>query len=303
MLSPQTAAASVRRGLETCAGVIIPSLLPFFFASNIISALSLPELLAFKSSRLMNRLFGLPGQACAPLILGLCGGYPIGAACLADAVRRGQLSAESASRLLPIVNNTGPAFIVGTAGSAVFGSAKVGALLYLSHVVAVFLASVFIFREKNTVFVKNEPVFDDFELSKIIPDSVKSSVVSVINICGFVVFFSIISGFLEDFGILGYLSEKISHFFGFDLHFSKSLLLGILELGNGIASMSGLFSSPKNLALASFLLGFGSLSVHCQTLAVVSGTEIKCARHFAGRILLGSLSALFTYTLSLFLKI
>lgn len=303
MVSPQTASCAVRRGLDTCAGVIIPSLLPFFFASNIISALSLPELLACKASRLMNRLFALPGQASAPLILGLCGGYPIGAASLADAVRRGQLSAKEASRLLPVVNNTGPAFIVGTAGSAVFGSAKIGALLYLSHVVAVFLATVFIFREKNTVFVQKMPVLDDFKLSEIIPESVRKSVISVINICGFVVFFSIISGFLDNFGILGYLSARISHIFGFDMHFCESYLLGILELGSGIASMSGLFPSPKNLALASFLLGFGSFSVHCQTLAVVSGTNIKCARHFAGRILHGSLSAVFTYTLSLLLKI
>lgn len=62
--------------------------------------------------------------------------------------------------------------------------------------------------------------------------------------------------------------------------------------------MSGLSPTPLNLALASFILGFGGLSVHCQTISVLEGTNMKCARHFTGRILHGALSALFTFTVS-----
>lgn len=303
MLSPATAAQAVRQGLGTCAGVIVPSLLPFFFASNLISALGLPGLLAAKSAGLLQRYLGISGHACAPLLLGLCGGYPIGAAALAEAVRRGELGAEEASRLLPKVNNTGPAFIIGAAGSAVFGSTKIGALLYASHIVAAFAAS-FLFSTKNEAFlIKNEQFLPDFEFSEILPDCVKKSVLSVINICGFVVFFTIITAFFEQFGVFTYLAGEMSVRLGAELHFCRSLLLGILELGSGIASMSGLSPAPANLALASFILGFGSLSVHCQTLAVVSGSNIKCARHFAGRIFHGAFSALFTYVVSMLFRI
>ena len=303
MFSPATAAQAVRQGLSTCAGVIIPSLLPFFFASNLISALGLPALLAAKSAWLMQRVLGLPGQACAPLLLGLCGGYPIGAASLAEAVRRGELSADEASHLLPGVNNTGPAFIIGTAGSAVFADGKTGVLLYVSHIVAAIAATILISGKNKAFLIKNEPFLTDFEFAEILPDCVKKSVVSVINICGFVVFFSIITAFLEHFGIFTFLAGELSAGLGLELHFCQSLLRGLLELGSGIASMSGLSPTPTNLALASFILGFGSLSVHCQTLAVVSGTNIKCARHFAGRIFHGALSALFTYVVSMAIRI
>ncbi|MBR4952936.1 MAG: hypothetical protein IKZ30_00315, partial [Oscillospiraceae bacterium] len=87
-----------------------------------------------------------------------------------------------------------------------------------------------------------------------------------------------------------------------EIAFVRSLLVGILELGSGIGSMSGLLNTPLNLALASFILGFGSLSVHCQTLAVLSGTKIKCARHFVGRILIGLVSAFITLAFSTLLQ-
>lgn len=293
----------MRRGLGTCAGVIIPSLLPFFFISGIISALGLPRLLAVKSAGLMQRLLGVSGHACTPLLLGLTGGYPIGAASVAELVRSGQISPAEGERLLPGVNNTGPAFIIGTAGSAVFGLSSAGLLLYLSHAAASVAATV-LFSGKNEPFlIKNEHFLPVFEFSEILPDCVKKSVSSVINICGFVVFFSIITAFLEHFGIFTYLAGEMSARMGLELHFCRSLLTGLLELGSGIASMKGLSPTPINLALASFILGFGSLSVHCQTLAVIAGTKMKCARHFAGRIFHGAFSALLTYVFSMLFKI
>ncbi len=301
-LSPETAAGAVRRGLGTCAEVIIPSLLPFFFASNLLSALGLPQLLAAKCGGAFHRL-GLPVEACTPLLLGLCGGYPIGAATLAESVRRGELSPEEASRLLAGVNNTGPAFIIGAAGSAVFGSSALGGLLYISHALAAMAVLALSLPKHSSFSAKTGAFSSDFDFPLILPDCVKKSITSVINICGFVVFFSIITAFSEHFGAFTFLAGEMSAHLGAELHFCQSLLRGLLELGSGIASLNGLSPSPANLALASFILGFGSLSVHCQTLAVVSGTEIKCARHFAGRIFHGALSALFTYGVSMLIRI
>ena len=63
----------------------------------------------------------LPPEAAAPFLLGLCGGYPAGAEAVAGLVRDGTLRPEEGARLLPVCNNTGPGFIVGVAGAAVFG--------------------------------------------------------------------------------------------------------------------------------------------------------------------------------------
>ena len=74
-----------------------------------------------------------------------------------------------------------------------------------------------------------------------------------------------------------------------------------MELGSGIAAFSGMAPTPVTLAGAAFLLGWGGLSVHAQTLGAVAGTDIKCARHLTGRALCGIFAAVFTYGGAFFL--
>lgn len=93
---------------------------------------------------------------------------------------------------------------------------------------------------------------------------------------------------------MGTLSARL----GLELHFARALCTGVLELGTGIGAMQGLTPTPGNLALAAFLIGWGGVSVHCQTAAVIAGTDIKSARHTAGRLLHGVISALCMWVLA-----
>ena len=120
----------------------------------------------------------------------------------------------------------------------------------------------------------------------------------MLGICGFVVCFSVVTGFLESAGVFSAASSALSGLFAVQPDFVRTLLTGFLELGGGIAALRSLSPSPVNLALASFLLGFGGLSVHCQTLAAVADAQIATGRHFFGRLLHGLLSALFTLFLA-----
>lgn len=302
---PAVAAEGARKGLALCAGSIIPSLLPFFVLSGLLSALGLPRLLGQSAEGPMRRLFRVSGAGSTPLLMGLIGGYPVGAGAVAELVSSGTISREEGARLLPFCNNTGPAFIIGAVGAGVFGSGSTGALLYLCHVLAALVVGL-LFARGRTAQCTTAPIpalLPAPSLPQALPGAVKNAALNTVYICGFVVFFSVIVSLLEHLGIFGALAGNMATRFGLELRFCRAALTGFLELGSGVGALTGLPSTPKNLALSSFILGFGGLSVHCQTLAAIDGSNIKCARHFAGRILLGSLSALFTYTLSLFLKI
>ena len=85
----------------------------------------------------------------------------------------------------------------------------------------------------------------------------------------------------------GFLAARL----GLGLRFSRALLSGLLELGNGVSALHGLDAAPRNLALSAFLLGFGGLSVQCQTLAAIEGTGMGAWRGFTGKLLHGALSA------------
>lgn len=291
---PSDAAACARKGLAVCARTIVPSLLPFFVLSGLFSALGLPRAMAGKAEPLMRRAFGVSGNACAPLLMGLTGGYPAGAAAVAGLVRTRGISSAEGERLLPFCNNTGPAFIIGAAGVGVFGSVKWGFLLYACHILAAICVGLLFSSRNTTDTVRGSPTAAK-SLAQALPESMRSAVAATLNICGYVVFFSVVTGLLETLGLFSALAGALSVKLGLELRFCRSLLTGLLELGSGIVSMEGLAPTGPNLALAAFILGFGGLSVHCQTLAVVADTKMRCVRHFAGRILHGVLSAVFAY--------
>lgn len=297
ILAPADAADGVRSGLELCAQTIIPSLLPFFVLSGLICELGLPRLLSRAAARPMGALFGVSGAGCVPFVLGLTGGYPVGAAAVARLVRGGELSPREGERMLPFCNNTGPAFILGAAGSGVFASARCGALLYLSHILAAAAVGVIFSRGAKAAAPAGatEEELQPRPFPVALAESVKGAVLSCLNVCGFVLFFCVVTALLNRAGLFSAAAGELAARTGAGLTFTRALLTGVLELGGGIGAMSGLAASPENLALCSFLLGFGGLSVHCQTLSVLEGTDIKCARHFAGRILHGLVSALFTF--------
>ena len=279
---PDVAADGVRSGLSLCAGVIIPSLFPFFVLSGMLSRLGLPELLAGLSG-------GTPKLWLTPFLLGICGGYPVGAAALAQLVEDGRLSPPEAEKLLPACNNTGPAFIIGAAGSAVFGSVTAGVILYICHISAAVITGLIFSRGCGGNAAA--AAIPQGSIGAVLSRSVKSAVSSILNVCGFVVFFSVVSRMLERSGFMVRASGELASALGLELHFTQALLRGLLELGGGIGAMAGLELTAGNAALAAFILGFGSLSVHCQTMAVTERANIKCARHFAGRIVHGLVSS------------
>lgn len=83
-----------------------------------------------------QRLFGIGGAGASALLLGVTGGYPLGADAVARLRRSGTLTREQAERALAFCNNSGPAFLVGAAGVGVFHSAGYGLLLYGVHVLS-----------------------------------------------------------------------------------------------------------------------------------------------------------------------
>ncbi|MBQ7895381.1 MAG: hypothetical protein IJ364_02350, partial [Oscillospiraceae bacterium] len=102
-------------------------------------------------------------------------------------------------------------------------------------------------------------------------------------------------------GFLSALSDSLSAISGFDVHWIRSLFCGLLEIGSAAACMRGLSPSPLNISLAAAILAWGGFSVHFQTLALISDTDIKGTLHFAGRLLGAVLSAVSAYVLTILL--
>ena len=108
LFTPAAALAGARQGLEVCSTVIVPNLLPFLVLSGMLDGLGLPRRFGRLMGPLTRRLFALPGSVAVPFVLGLCGGYPMGASAAADLVRRGDLSPRRASGRWPSATTPAP---------------------------------------------------------------------------------------------------------------------------------------------------------------------------------------------------
>ncbi len=292
MLCPETAAESARQGLRICGQMLIPSLLPFFVVSALLRAWGLPGVLGRLFGNLTAKLWGMSGAGVSAFLLGVTGGYPLGAATIGQLRRDGAISKMDAQRALCFCNNTGPAFLVGAAGSGVFHSSGIGLTLYLTHVLSAVMLGMLTAPRTLGNLPAERTYISVAGFSEALTEAVKTSVETLLTVCGFVVIFSVITGLLQD--EIFHFSGLLSSYTGMELTAAKALLTGILELGGGLGAMEGLSPTAGNLALAAFLLGFGGLSVQAQTAAVLRGTDLRLAVPVFCKLAHGILSALLT---------
>lgn len=297
ILAPQQMIDSARYALRLCAELIIPSLFPFFVVSGLLSRLGFSARLAGRLSRPAARLYGISGAGATALFMGLIGGYPLGAAYIADMRRQGLISAEEGERLMGFCNNSGPAFLIGSIGAGVFGSARLGLGLYIIHILSALITGLF-FRGSGR-YKAQMPHLPESRGSALI-DSVRQAAQSILSVCGFIVCFCVIIGLMDAGGYFSLFAGRLAALTGLELHSARALLSGVLELGSGIGAMRGLSPSPVNLAIAAGIVGWGGVSVHFQTYAVLAESDIKGDLHLTGRLICCAVSSALGYIFGLF---
>lgn len=273
------AAQAVRDALALCAQSVIPALFPFFVVSSLFIDLGCAAVLGRSLAPIMRRLFGVSGAGGTAFLLGIIGGYPVGGRTAGELYRSGQCEREECERLLAFCNNAGPSFILGIAGLGCFGSVRVGAWLYLIHVGAAVMVGL-LFRSTSRQMGRPEKTETPRWVDALI-QAVRGGAMSMVNICAFVVFFLVILRLFSRF-------TGIQH----------GAILGIVEMTNGILRLA---NDRRGFIWAAGLLGWGGLSVHCQTAAVLSGSGLSLKRYFIGKALQAAISMAAAWPVSLLL--
>ena len=299
---PEQSMEAGRQGLHLCANVIIPSLFPFFVLSSLVVELGMARYLGRVLEPLMWPAFRVSGAGASALVLGFVGGYPVGARTAIQLYEKGLISRTQVQRMLAFCNNSGPAFILGVVGTGVFGSGTIGLLLYLTHMAAslcVGLLFRFYGRDDPASCRSRHipPQFQATRFSTAFTDSIKSSFSSVLNICAFVVFFTVVIRLFFQSGLMDAAAQLLLPL-GLDRTQAAQLLTGLVELSSGAASLSGSGPLAGRVSMAAFMLGWAGLCVHCQVLSFIGDSGLSSGTYLAGKALHGLLSVLFTSALT-----
>lgn len=297
---PQESMQAAREGLRLCGNVIIPSLFPFFVLSSLVVELGMSRYLGKLLEHVMYPLFRVNGACASALALGFVGGYPVGAKTAISLYQNGQCSKTEAERLLAFCNNSGPAFVLGVVGAGIFGSGTVGLILYLTHIAASLLVGLLFRFYKPGEAPKKAGQHWDVQAVAFAPAftrSVSSALTSALNICAFVLFFTVFIRCLSLSGFLPAASGLLAAVFsplGLTQPQAQQLLTGLLEVSSGVSSLTGDGMLSGRLSLAAFMLGWAGLSVHCQVLAFLGDCGLSMRTYFWGKLLHGGLSAALT---------
>ena len=103
-----------KNGLNLWFQAVVPSLLPFFIACELLSNTNIIDFLGIKLKKIMRPIFNVPGEGAFPFIMGIISGYPVGAKIATNLRKDNLCTKEEAERLLTFTNNSGPLFIIGT---------------------------------------------------------------------------------------------------------------------------------------------------------------------------------------------
>ena len=266
--------AAAAEALGLCARSVIPALFPFLVVSSLLLSLGLGELLSPMLAGLMEPLFRVDGVGSSALLLGLIGGYPIGAKAAADLYRGGFLSRPEAERLLTFCNNSNPVFLISVLGAGVFGSVRAGVWLWLIHLLSALLTGL-LFRNHGGPARRQAggtAAFQAVSLSAAFVAAVRESLSGMLSVCAFMTFFYVLARPLASLG--GWLGP---------------VLVGLTEL----FSLTPLLRPDRfGFILASAMAGWGGLSVLCQTAAVLEGSGLRLQSCAAGKAVQGLLAGL-----------
>ena len=166
ILDGKTALAGAAVGVELCLQTLIPSLVPFFVLSSMVTG-------------------SLGGGGL--VLSGILGGYPVGAGNVAQAYRCGQISKSEGERLLVLCNCAGVSFLFGVI-APVLGSPGKGLALWGIYLLSV-LALGLVLPKPPHVYRQAQPITLQMALRR--------SISAMAGVCGWVILFRVLLAVLD----------------------------------------------------------------------------------------------------------
>ena len=256
--------------LQLCTASLIPSIFPFMFLAMLLNSFLTGY--RFRFLNFVRKICRIPEGAEILFLLGLLGGYPIGAQMISNTYQSGKLKKEDAQRMLGFCNNAGPSFIFGVVGP-LFDSWIIPALLWLIQILSAIITGVLLTGScSEKITISNQAHIS-------ITDTLEKSVKNMGLICGWVLLFRIVVGFI-DVHLLSFVPKSIA-----------VIVAGMLELTNGCFALYGIENSGVRFILSSFFLSMGGLCVALQTASAAKSLNMrkytigKCIQGFISLIL------------------
>ena len=248
---------------------IIPSLFPFFVISDILISYDFTKYLPRWFVNYFSYLFNVKEECVLLFFLSIISGFPSNAKNARKLYDMGMIDEKEASHILSFTHFSNPLFILGTVSVMFFNDKQIGIIILLSHYISnVFVGILFRDNGFDTKHIKKDIQHDDIFFGDIFINAIKSSIDTILLICGILTCFLVISAIIINTFSLNSLIVK-----------------SVLEITIGLHELS-LYDVDRKLIVmfSSFILSFGGLSIHAQVKSQLIGTDISIKPFLIGRV-------------------
>ncbi len=314
IIYPENAYNASLNGLNLWFNVVCPSLLPFFICLDILIKLGLMNFLAIAFQPVMSFLFNMPGEGAFAFIMSISSGYPVGAKIIAKLRKEKICSKIECQRMINFCSTSGPLFIIGAVSIGILKNPSIASTLLIAHYLsAIIIGFLMRFYNKDKAShkssIKNNFLIElskyknksSIPLGQIIAESIINSINLILLIGGYIILFSVISNTIQETGLIKTIAHALNSLFNKDIVSSNIchvLFTGILEVVNGVKEAASL-NIPYliKIAMISFFIGFGGLSVNAQVSGIIYETDINFPLYLIIKVIQGVIAAALTLLL------
>lgn len=283
-INPAKYSTIALNGLEIWAKVLVPSLLPFFVLTKLLSATGIIDNLCSFFAPLTKKLYNCPKQSAYVFLMSIITGYPVGSKLIADLYNSNHITQEQAIKTASFCSTSGPMFILGTVAIGMFASPQMGYVILASHILGALLNGVIYrgFKHKHnpqdnsknnsliptqTQEITKTKSIKDFDFSQ----SIMSSINSMLLIGGVVCFAFVLLEVVISSPIFVHFCNMLKSI-GLNSSLFTAILCGLGEITKGCLLLSSTAIS-SNLAtiIATFIISFGGISTFLQAYAFLKG--------------------------------
>lgn len=272
LLSPAAALTGTKRGLDIWWGQVLPALLPSFITVRLAQNWGLLRL--FRSHPRM--------QLMAVIGFSLLSGAPNGAKLLGSLTKEGTIPVQTADRLLPLVNNVSPVFLLSIIASGLLKNKALFPPMAIAFYGCILCLMIpFALDQKAAVSRFSQEAAKDMTFPQALSAAIESSMLDMLRIGGCILFICTLLSLIQPI-----VPDETAY----------AILAGCMEVSIGATVMAGL---PLPLRWrVSLLIGasaFGGLSLFLQTLCCYP--DLKPVSYLLKKLVLGGMVGLVCYLL------
>lgn len=297
------------RAIQIWWEVLFPALMPFLILSELMIGFGIVHMLGTLLDPVMRPLFRVPGVGGYVMAIGFASGYPVGAKLSAQLTEQGQLTRVEGERLAAFTTTADPMFMTSAVAIGFLGRPYLASVLLISHFGAALIVG-FLFRyyrchpahspqslssvpaDSTALFrraIKNmhdARIHDGRNLGELLTDAIAHAIQLVLIIGGFVVGFAVLLALIP--------------FTQMESMYALPIIGSLVEVTLGVKAISeltGMIGLVNVVAMLSFALAWGGLSVHVQIMGISSGASFRYLPFVIGRLVHGGISAGIVYVL------